>query len=285
MKIKITLLIMFAFSVAMGVLALKYAKTLEPVIYSITIGHIDKIKLDVVYNEKVVETMTDDVELEDMTEEDDLDTEQVELLEYIIQDIEYINQVDDYPTGCESVAAVMALNFMGIDITVDSFIDDYLDRGNSPYYVGNTLYACDPWEAFVGNPRSSNGYGCYSTVIENAINKFINTDEYKVYVYNEFTSQISLEQICEEFINQDIPVLIWATASMASVRNSTLWTIEDTDDKFQWISPMHCLLLVGYDEDYYYFHDSLQDEYTKYSKTSVETAYEDMGSQALAILN
>ena len=29
----------------------------------------------------------------------------------------------DYPTGCESVSAVMALQYAGVDITVDTFID------------------------------------------------------------------------------------------------------------------------------------------------------------------
>lgn len=295
---RIILLTFFIFLITLGVALTMFSDKLYATIFTVEMEPIEKTELDLVYSEKVVETLTDETlteeDLTDDTLTEDLDLEGEDMAddpetdvsvdnEYIIQNIDYINQVDDYPTGCESVAAVMALNFMGVDISVDTFIDDYLDMGNAPYYSGSILYAADPWEEFIGNPRSSKGYGCYSTVIENAINKFIDTDVYSVYTFNEFTYEISLETLCKEFINQDTPVLIWATASMASVRNSTLWTIEGTSENFQWLSPMHCLLLVGYDEDYYYFHDSLQSAYKKYSKSAVETAYEAMGAQALVI--
>ena len=46
--------------------------------------------------------------------------------------VPYINQRMDYPTGCESVSAVMALQYAGVDITVDTFIDDCLDTGERP---------------------------------------------------------------------------------------------------------------------------------------------------------
>ncbi|MFI3324709.1 MAG: C39 family peptidase [Clostridia bacterium] len=268
----------FSVIIVIGVVMVGIGGLNDGVSYETCVVHLDKTANELVYNEVVIETSTNVQTDNDETQENDVITE------YIIENMDYINQVEDYPTGCESVASVMALNYMGIDISVDTFIDDYLDCGNSPYYSGNVLYAADPWEAFIGNPRSSSGYGCYSTVIENAINKFIDTDTYKVFTYNEFTTQLSLEEICGEFISNDIPVLIWATASMKTVYNSTLWTIEGTSDKFQWLSPMHCLVLVGFDEDYYYFHDSLEDAYTKYSKSKVETAYEAMGSQALAIV-
>ena len=38
-------------------------------------------------------------------------------------DVPYIDQSKLYPTGCESVSTVMLLRFLGIDITVDEFIE------------------------------------------------------------------------------------------------------------------------------------------------------------------
>ena len=64
--------------------------------------------------------------------------------------VPYINQRMDYPTGCESVSAVMALQYAGVDITVDTFIDDCLDTGERPAYEDGVRYGCDPWEAFQG---------------------------------------------------------------------------------------------------------------------------------------
>ena len=39
--------------------------------------------------------------------------------------VPYIDQTKDYPTGCESVSAVMLLHYLGIPISVDAFIENY----------------------------------------------------------------------------------------------------------------------------------------------------------------
>ena len=45
----------------------------------------------------------------------------------IILNVPYIDQSIHYPTGCESVSSVMLLQYLGIDITVDEFIEKYLE--------------------------------------------------------------------------------------------------------------------------------------------------------------
>ena len=40
-----------------------------------------------------------------------------------VLDAPFIDQREKYPTGCESVSAVMALQYAGVDITVEEFID------------------------------------------------------------------------------------------------------------------------------------------------------------------
>ena len=40
----------------------------------------------------------------------------------------YIDQSVRYPTGCESVSAVMLLQYLGIDITVDECIEMSLEK-------------------------------------------------------------------------------------------------------------------------------------------------------------
>ena len=45
----------------------------------------------------------------------------------------HIYQLENWPTGCESVSAVMALNHAGINISVDDFIDNYLTCTNPPF--------------------------------------------------------------------------------------------------------------------------------------------------------
>ena len=74
--------------------------------------------------------------------------------------LEYINQ-DNYPTGCESVTTVMALRYMGYNITVDGFIDNYLPVFPVRWGDGY-MYGEDPNLYFVGDPRSNTSYGCYA---------------------------------------------------------------------------------------------------------------------------
>ena len=42
--------------------------------------------------------------------------------------VPYINQSKRYPTGCESVSSVMLLQYLGYDITVDEWIEQYLKQ-------------------------------------------------------------------------------------------------------------------------------------------------------------
>ena len=45
-----------------------------------------------------------------------------------IIDVPYIDQTQEWPTGCESVSAVMLLQYLGVNISVNEFIEKYLER-------------------------------------------------------------------------------------------------------------------------------------------------------------
>ena len=47
--------------------------------------------------------------------------------------------------------------------------------------------------------------------------------------------------------------------------------------------PEHCLLLVGYDQDYYYFNDPTAGRQYQYEKSACEAAYQGLHSQAVAV--
>lgn len=70
------------------------------------------------------------------------------------------------------------------------------------------------------------------------------------------------------------------TVLEAPVYGETL-TVEGSGRRFDWISPEHCLLLVGEEGDTYLFNDPLEGRRMAYEKRA--GAYEALGSQALAI--
>ncbi len=198
----------------------------------------------------------------------------------VLLDVPFINQTKDYLNACESISAVMALQYLGIDITVDDFITDYLDKGVAPYRDKHGVYrGSNPWEKFPGNPKDDTGWGCYAPVIVNALNKFIDKDKYDVQeLYNEKVSSL-----CSDYIDHGVPVIFWATIDMKAPSKGSSWKLVDSDEKFTWIRPMHCVLLVGYDDNYYYFNDPWVKKAYKYKKAEVERAYKGLYQQAVVV--
>lgn len=79
----------------------------------------------------------------------------------------------------------MALQYLGISISPETFIDNYLDKGRTPYSdESGNLFGDDPRKVFLGDPYSKNGWGCWAPVIENAVNKFIG----KNYTVKQYTA-------------------------------------------------------------------------------------------------
>ena len=196
----------------------------------------------------------------------------------VILDVPYINQRRDYPNGCESVSAVMALQYLGIDITPDVFIGNHLDMGKAPYFQNGVRYGCDPYEQFPGDPRSSNGWGCYPQVIKKAVDS-MGIEGMSAQVLKD----APLSTLCSAYIDKGIPVVFWATIDMRKPSSYITWYIEGTDRTHTWTNPFHCLLLVGYDSESYYFNDPWQSKAIAYPRSAVETAYASVGRHALVI--
>lgn len=193
-----------------------------------------------------------------------------------ISDVPFIDQRGKYPTGCESVSAVMACQYAGIAITPDTFIDKYLPRASFTYKNGK-LVGYHPNDCFMGNPYTSNGFGCYAPCIEKTIRKFLPTNYTMIN-----TTGSSVSSLCKNYIDRGVPVVFWATMSMVAPGKGATWTLKDSGQTFQWLANEHCLVLTGYDSQYYFFNDPLQGK-VKYKKSLVETRYKQMGSQSLVI--
>ncbi len=193
-------------------------------------------------------------------------------------DIPYLSQ-ENYPSGCESVSSVMLLRFWGYDISVDEFIDDYLDKKDLISKNGE-LYGVHPNTAFIGNPRDNTGFGCYSPVIEKALNKIVEGKHRVVNLKGE-----SLKGLARKYVSKGNPVLIWASINMMPTNSGKSWILEDSGEKFTWIRGEHCLVLIGYDRNYYYLADPYNGNgVVKYEKRVVEARYKELGQQAIGVI-
>lgn len=198
-------------------------------------------------------------------------------------DVPFISQ-DKFPTGCELVSTSMVLQFYGMNISPENIISEgYMeavevkeDPSDRSKKTGG-----DPNEVFVGSPEKNTGYGCYSGAVYKAMKKYLSDKAYTV----SSLMGMELDVMCSRYIDNDIPVIIWATFHMEpSYRlNENKWTIIGTDEEFSWLSNEHCLVLVGYDDEYYYFNDPQTKSGMGYKRDVVEERYSELGKQALVI--
>ena len=196
----------------------------------------------------------------------------------MVENVPVISQFPKYPTGCESVSAQMVLQFFGENITTDEFIDNYLNRSTEFYTDGGVRYGPSPWEYFIGNPRSSASYGCMAPVIEEALSEYFGTKERVLNATGK-----DLQTLCERYIDNGIPVMVWATINMLDTQPVNTWYLSD-GKRFTWPGNEHCIVLVGYDSQYYYFNDPYVGATVRYEKQLAEAHYAELGSQSVVIL-
>lgn len=193
-------------------------------------------------------------------------------------DVPYIDQSVKYPTGCESVSAVMLLQYLGVSVTVDEFIDKYLELSGFEEKNGE-LYGPNPYECFCGSPYDEESFGCYAPVICRALQKAAGTD----YEFIDETGT-PVRQLLEKYIDQGMPVIFWACINMREPITGPCWKLHDCDETFTWISNEHCMLLVGYDEEGYYFNDPYENNgVIRYPKEVVEDRHSAQHSQAVGV--
>ncbi len=196
----------------------------------------------------------------------------------LIKNVPLIHQFPEFPTGCESVSAVMALKYFGENITVTSFVEEYLPKNRSFYYADGKKYGPDPKEYFIGDPKTAASFGCMAPVIEGALKNYFGAEGR---VAN--TTGTKLSALCSVYIDNDVPVLVWATIGMLETNPQNTWYLED-GTRFTWPGNEHCMLLVGYDEENYYFNDPYSGKCISYEKRLCADRYAELGFQSLVIL-
>lgn len=185
-------------------------------------------------------------------------------------------QYPSLPTGCESTAATMVLQYYGENISPVGFAQNWLVCSADFYNCDGVFYGPDPNEVFAGDPFSEYAYGCFSAPIADAVNNNSSLCTAEVLLGK------SLEYLCSEYIDSGRPLLIWATMDMQQSYDGKSW-ITPNGSEFTWIAREHCLVLVGYSTNFYFLNDPQSGVVVAYEKTLVEQRYKELGSQAILI--
>lgn len=201
----------------------------------------------------------------------------------LLEDVPYYSQEDILPTGCEIISAKMLLEFYTHQETE---LDEMLSviPCQYPKEENHRLYAPHPENAFIGNPRNESSFGCFAPVIVKMLNHLL-PDAYQAVD----TSGTDLQELAETYLPQNTPVLVWATIGMWNPFPNVSWYLYNekgypTDHEFQWLANEHCMVLIGYDADYYYFQDPYESNGTmKFRKDISEKRYEEIGCYSVIV--
>jgi uncharacterized protein YvpB len=194
----------------------------------------------------------------------------------------YIDQTANWVYGCESVSAAMLLQYLGLPVGPDEFIDRYLPRAQSSK-KGGIMVAENPAYYYINNPRDTTGWGCYAPCIQTALcSAFAAYGKADAYEVTDETGKTA-EELCREYIDHDMPVVFWATLDFEPSIGEDHWVLPDGRD-FAWKNHEHCLLLVGYDENNYWFNDPWHNHgCCPYPKALVEQRHCEQDSYAVSL--
>lgn len=219
----------------------------------------------------------------ELTEESKSLTEQVTTLKnqynklvkkytYKITNVKTINQYSKgYPTGCESAALTILLNYHKVNVTMDDVVKR-LKKGPKPYYENGVLYGANPYIEFVGKPSDSGSYGTYEQAIMEVANY------YKPGIINA-TGQ-SLNEILE-VVSEGRPVIVWNSMNLAVPYVSRSWIHKASGQKIKWIANEHALVVIGFNKDQIIVSDSLNGSIKYFNRTTFENRYKAYGKRAL----
>ena len=203
---------------------------------------------------------------------------------FMIEDVPYYSQRTLLPTGCELVSAKMILEYYtGEEIP----IREITDRVNCQYpqTIDGKPCAPHPSQAFIGDPWDPVSYGCFAGVVCDMMNELL-PDGYTA----KETSGTPVAELAETYIPQGQPVLLWATIAMIDSYPHGGWYIlgddgKPTDEWYDWLASEHCMVLIGYDAENYYFNDPYAYSACRaFRREIVEKRYEEIGGYSAVVL-
>lgn len=191
--------------------------------------------------------------------------------EFVISPFPTYHQFPNYPNGCESVALHLLLKYNGVDVSVESIVE-VLKKGDRPFRENGKLYGGDPEVEFVGDPRSTTGYGVYEKPIIDVAEKF------KSGIKNITGSNLS---DVLKIVRTGKPVQVWVSINLRNTYVCSTWTATSTGRTVNWLCGLHSLVVIGYTYDEIVTSDPYTGKIEYYDRTQFEKMYNTYGKRAL----
>ncbi|WP_157729405.1 C39 family peptidase [Tumebacillus algifaecis] len=190
-----------------------------------------------------------------------------------IQGIPVINQYPVLPTGCEATALTMLLNWAGVDVLYTE-VAKALPKVALPHEVDGKWYGGNPNKGFIGDPFQKESYGVFHGPIAELIERYL----------PGLAVDLSGGSLAEVLavLDSGRPVVVWATLKLREGRVTDVWQDEDGTE-IRWISPQHCMLMTGYDDQHVIINDPDTGAVEHYPRELFEDRWVLLGRQAVTV--
>ncbi|MEW9135237.1 C39 family peptidase [Bacillus wiedmannii] len=190
----------------------------------------------------------------------------------ILSNVPLIQQLPELDRGCEVTSLAMMLQYAGITV-------DKMKLANEIKKVDfmNDGVRGNPNEGFVGNiyTFSESGYGVYHGPLFQLAKKYLPNKAV------DLTGK-SIEELYKS-VKSGQPVVMITNAKFAPLDEDEFTTWETNSGDVSITYNEHCVVLIGYDEEFVYIRDPLEDSLdVKVPRGKFEKAWMQMGSQAIS---
>jgi uncharacterized protein YvpB len=191
----------------------------------------------------------------------------------VIQGVPVLYQYPVLPTGCEATALTMLLNWAGVDVQKTD-VAKALPKVPLPYEVDGQWFGGNPNRGFVGDPFEKDSFGVFHAPIAQMLDRYLPGRA-------EDLSGGTIEDVFAA-LDSGRPVIVWATIKLKEGRITDVWRDEDGTE-IRWISPQHCMLMIGYDDEYVIINDPDTGKTEHYPLGLFIERWELLGRQAVTV--
>ena len=175
---------------------------------------------------------------------------------HLIENFPIILQMPELPTGCEVTALTMALQYYGWDADKTVLADSY----------------------FIGDPASEVGGVCGPQAIVAAADGYLSDQGSTLRAVDK--TGASPEELYG-LIDEDIPVIVWVTISMAPRADTEGWYTE-SGKYVEWSNNDHGAVLIGYTDDTVILADPISGQ-CEYNKEAFEAVFASRNCQCVIL--
>lgn len=186
-------------------------------------------------------------------------------------DFEEIHYDEYNIKGGELPSICALLNHHGIDITPSKFFE-YVPTASVNTPAKDVLW--QTWDV----TRAS----CYAPVIEIAL-QGVWVDYHIDNKAVTLSLDNSLDYLLTEYVSNDVPVMVWATAKLMEPKFETAYIGDGVVGTYEYTHDSHCYVITGYDEKTIEAYEPRSGKIEKYDRELFEQRYNDMFKQAIII--